>query len=220
MVTTQPDLAGVEPAHRLGGIFRWLRAAFLATIAGESLMLVGSVLVLLQDAPAYAPDAPLSVGEGIAGLGGVAYLVALIASVVLFSRFSHRAMANLHKWGSRSAIMSPLMSWLWYLVPIANLFKPLEAMRQIWDGTKETARHGLSVGQSIGWWWAFWIVTSISGNASYRIDPGPDGGTRDISIWIDILSCATGIAAALIILPVLRKIAHAQDSVADVNVFD
>jgi hypothetical protein len=81
----------------------------------------------------------LSAGLGIAdpvagGLGDLVALpsfLALIACFVLVGRWIYRTNANAHLLGGDMTI-SPGWSVGWYFVPVANLFKPYEGMKETW----------------------------------------------------------------------------------------
>lgn len=91
------------------------------------------------------------------GLWLAGYVAAGVASLMLIYRFA----ANVHA-AAGDMDISPGWSVGWYFIPIANLWKPYQAMGQIWraSGAGE-ARLGL--------WWTFWIIGSVTGNISGRI---------------------------------------------------
>ena len=99
-------------------------------------------------------------------LGAMQFLAAasiiwLVACGLLFFVWSYRAMSVAHDL-TPTLTISPGWSIGWYFVPVATLWKPYEAMREIWKGSaadNETAARA----PLIGWWWAAWIGRAILG---------------------------------------------------------
>jgi len=55
----------------------------------------------------------------------------------------------------------------WYFVPIWNLFRPHQCMREIWD----TVHLQRPVGSALlRLWWLFWILYNIAGRAAWRFE--------------------------------------------------
>jgi hypothetical protein len=78
--------------------------------------------------------APQPVGDGVANVVGIVaavYVLALIASFILVGRWIYLASANAHAFSSEMTI-TPGWAVGWYFIPVANLFKPLQAMKEIW----------------------------------------------------------------------------------------
>jgi len=185
-------------------------------------MIIGSILVFTLDFSTYDPSYDFSTADGFLVAGAIIYMIGLIGSIITFSMFSFRAMKNLHIWGSRKAEMSPGWTVGWYFIPFANLWKPLQAMNQIWDGTEELSSEKTIRYPNIGSWWGLWIVTNISANISFRMslaDPLTESAFKT-GAMLDILSSVTGILAVLIIIPILKRIFEMQESTIKGGVFD
>jgi hypothetical protein len=85
---------------------------------------------------------------------------------VIFLRWIYRANANLHILSSESMEFSPGWSVGWYFIPIANLFKPYQAMKEIW----KIAHRGRPSNSSIlGWWWFLWILSILIGRIALKL---------------------------------------------------
>ena len=174
-----------------------------------------------MDLDQYDPEIDFVMADWFLIFGGLIYTIAFIGSIILLCMFSFRAMKNLHVWKSRYAEMSPGWTVGWYFIPIANLWKPFQAMSQIWDGTEEVAPSKAGRYPPLGAWWFFWIITNISANISFRI--ALRGGYTETAIKsaaaLDIVSAISGIVAIILIIPIMQKIAEMQDAKIKGEVF-
>ncbi|MEP3653671.1 MAG: DUF4328 domain-containing protein [Litorimonas sp.] len=208
---SEPNKAAL--AKSLMARFKWVRALFYASAVGNFIMLIGVVLVFSTDFSGYNPDVDITTSDMFVGIGALLYLPAFLGSVVAFSMFSYRAMKNLHIWESRSAEMSPGWAVGWYFVPIANLWKPYQAMEQIWDGSNEVVSGKLISNSKIGLWWALWIVTSIASRISDGMSKmdGPWNIVLKQAAVVDLIAVLSSIVAIFLIVPTLKMIAERQD---------
>ncbi len=116
----------------------------------------------------------------------IASLVTLVASVIGYSIWIYRANSNLHD--SYELEFTPAACIWWNIVPIASLFKPYQAMREIWNTTLGSSNDfGADDHQTLKLWWGFWITTNILGNLSFRMQGQFDTTVIDtISAFLDI----------------------------------
>src|SRR5262249_34683580 len=111
---------------------------------------------------AYAGCQTLSIGAGLAcnqtaaglsarGGGGV-----FIACAVLFCMWIHRAASNALASGRNYGFdFTPGWAVGYFFVPIANLWRPYQIVRAIWD----SANAGNS--SVVGLWWGVWIAGNV-----------------------------------------------------------
>ncbi|MBT0668567.1 DUF4328 domain-containing protein [Novosphingobium profundi] len=101
--------------------------------------------------------------SGVLGLGILAIVATAIASVVAVSLWIYRAHANLRATRDESFEHSPTWAILWFFVPIANLFKPYQAMRQLWnDSHLQSDGYTASGPFEVKIWWGFWIAGNFA----------------------------------------------------------
>jgi hypothetical protein len=145
---------------------------------------------------------------------GSASIIGLMVSGVLFFIWSYRAMSVAHDLTPTLAI-SPGWSIGWYFVPVATLWKPYEAMREIWQGSalnNETAAHA----PLIGWWWAAWIGRGILGGvAGVLVRESPE-----ISLMCVAAATTLGIVAAVLLTLIIGRINRMQAGAIDAGIFD
>ena len=207
--------AGLEP---LGGLLKFAAwtihplAAFgvVAVLACVATFAVAPELV--TDETLY-PDDPT--GEALLfAFGGsiLGFYLSFFVSIIPVARFTYRAMRNLHQLDAPDAQMSPGWAVGWYFVPIANLFKPVEGMRQIVDASYRQAGKTAVDTPSLALWWGTWIAGSVVGNVADRI---PD----ETALIASALSIGLLTASALRLLEHLRDIERLQDGVIAAQAF-
>lgn len=106
-------------------------------------------------------------------IGLVDGLLALI-TVVFFSMWIYRAAANVVAAGTPGFDYTPSWAVGWFFVPIANLFRPFSAMRQIWNASHGEQGDRLNHANGLlAFWWGCWIISNIASNISFRMTFNP-----------------------------------------------
>jgi hypothetical protein len=149
----------------LARLTRPLRSILVASI-------VTSLLATAVDLYAYAQYAALPAGDLYAdhslesdALNAVAGLVQAglaLALAVIFLMWVYRANANCAPRPARRC-GSPSVGW--FFIPVANVFKPYQAVKEIWTVSHGAERlgHGL-----VQWWWGLFLLTNVLGQAAWR----------------------------------------------------
>jgi len=147
-------------------------------------------------------------------LGLTDILVLLVTSVVVL-RWIYRASVNAHAMAPDLTI-TPGWAVGWYFVPIANLWKPFQAMKEIWLGSHYGANwEGGSATDLLNWWWGLYILDSMLGNASWRLtDRAPQ-----LSAELGLVDGIITIPLSLILIRIMRQITEAQDVTRHAEVF-
>jgi hypothetical protein len=84
----------------------------------------------------------------------------VVLSLVMFFCWKYRAYSNLRALRANQMRFSPAGAIGWYFCPIASLWKPFQAMADIWLGSRPLDRHGDSLG--LVWvWWTCWLALPI-----------------------------------------------------------
>lgn len=116
--------------------------------------------------PDVDPNEELFTSDIVTMFIGLAQLVLGITLGITFLSWIYRINKNLNALSWDDMRFTPGWSIGWYFIPIANLFKPYQVMKEIW----EVAHRGESSGQPLlGWWWGLWIISNIAGNAAMRL---------------------------------------------------
>lgn len=185
-----------EGLDQLASRARTAAAVVAVTVAGYLGMAIISVLEYLKlidyEAATLAPLTMLAVAVGLV------QVTAFLASIVLVAMWIHRAHENLVEAGYHKQF-TPGWAVGWFFVPIANLFQPFRAMRELWnlshqqnDSPHDVAASELSV------WWGAWIVGSVLSNFGSREISGDNN--------FELLVGAAGAVSLAICAWLLRRI--------------
>lgn len=143
----------------------------------------------------------------------------LIASVILVSMWTYRAMKNLHLAGAPEVSMSPGWAVGWHFIPIANLWKPFEGVLQIWRGSMAQAGLPVKVPAHVGWWWATWIASNFLANIAMRLSGFlEEGPAYDEGLIVSVLSSAVAVVCTLLLLRTTKDITEAQQTAGRASV--
>ncbi len=125
-------------------------------------------LLLLQkfEEGIYVDDSAITLNDLRQSILGILQSVLLITSAIVFLFWFRRAYENLGRVKVNTAYNSQWTIWGW-VVPIMNLFRPVQMMNEIWDRTQEklgsfdyrnnVVRDGLLIGS----WWTLHIINSF-----------------------------------------------------------
>ena len=97
---------------------------------------------------------------------GLVQLILALALGVVFLMWIHRINNNLHVLSGEQMKFTPGWAVGWYFVPVANLYKPYQAMKEIWQLSHKGDLCNFTL---LGWWWLLWIVSGILGRAATKI---------------------------------------------------
>lgn len=139
-------------------------------------------------------------------IAGMIDLLVQIVSWVLVAFWIYRAHANMHEAGIEELEFTP--GWVigWYFVPIANLFKPFQAMRELWNTSVGLSdQYGGETPFQLKIWWACWLLPGFAGSAFWLLP--------DDSIMIGIVNIsisALTIASAWFLMQIINTITQEQ----------
>lgn len=136
------------------------------------------------------------------------WALSFLACVVTGGMWIHRAHANLFAAGLEGLQFTPGWSVGWFFVPIAFLFKPLEAMVELWNASQlKPEGYKAPTGRLLPVWWGFWVVGNGILNVSARI-----GGAESTLNMFDVLGYGLLAAAAWCLLRIVKTVTQAQVS--------
>lgn len=185
--------------------------AISALTAVFEVMEIAGIVDLVEE-----PDTSLAlVYVGVLLINFVIYIGAVIAVAM----WIHRGHRNLHEAGIPDLKFSPGWAVGWYFVPIAFLFMPFQAMRELWTVShNRSASFSASAPGNLGMWWAFWIIGNILGNVSFRMS---DVGDGSFALITGLGSSVCTIVAAWLLMKIMQEITAAQtDGIGVAQVFE
>lgn len=124
-----------------------------------------------------------------------------------------RAMSNLHRATPPAADMEPFWAVAWYFVPIANLFKPYEAMSQIWEGSYRINKQIGPDQSPLPLWWALWLLVAIASRLLSRTLDAETGffPTAELSLGYGIVMAAQ-VLLTYVYWRILRRVTDLQSA--------
>jgi hypothetical protein len=200
-----PPARPIERAYRpIGELTHWLVGLVVAQLVAASVGVVATLVMRSSGSEPFGAAAITSIGAAL--IEAVGY----IAALVVFCVWVHQAYSNLVPLGSRRVRFTPGWAVGYFFIPLVNLVRGLQVMRDLWIESQplpiEGAAQGTLVRRAllVGWWWAMWILTTTSlriGHTSSRI-----------LVWDNdpmtkyVLNAITGV----LFIAVLRGIARRQ----------
>jgi hypothetical protein len=148
------------------------------------------------------------------GMIGITQFIIFLVSGILILKWIYRANFNVRQLHASEMQFTPGWSIGWYFIPFANLWKPYQAMKEIWKASSNPQDwKNQSVSPILGWWWFFWIVSNMFANASFRMSLRAESINELISAnVVTLLSDLTEIPLSLIMLVVVKKVYEMQMS--------
>ncbi|MEO0510885.1 MAG: DUF4328 domain-containing protein [Verrucomicrobiota bacterium] len=148
--------------------------------------------------------------DTIAGIVGLIFMIMAIIIGIVFLKWIYRVNKNLNTMSGGGLKFTPGWSIGWYFIPFANIYKPYQAMKEIYLTCKDNPDAKTSL---LVQWWSFWILSSAVGQIVFRATSGAEtvGDHLDgviiymFSDGIDILLNLIAIKLVLAILAAYRQ---------------
>ena len=149
--------------------------------------------------------------QGLIELFDSVTLLSLLLSIVLVGMWIHKAHANLFAAGLSGLRYSPGWSVGWFFVPLLNLFKPYDAMRELWHASFGAHERFDSPAPShLQLWWGLWIGGNIASNIAQRMQESTRSDTIMTGTILAGISALLMAGAAYILIGIMRDVTAAQ----------
>lgn len=132
---------------------------------------------------------------------GLLYSGVYLATAIIFGMWIYRANLNSRGFGAGGMRFTPGWSVGCYFIPILNLFRPFQAMKEIWQVSGNPRRWEVEpAGGILTAWWTLWILCNIIGQAVFRMSMAADTPEKlqtatSVSIFASILDIPLSIVA-------------------------
>lgn len=194
--------------------------SYIAIASLAAVLFCAFLFIVFSFVTLAAPDASLDLGDGdslniglgLIGITAILRIPLFIATVVFFLIWEHRAFNNLSALKARNLEFSPGWAVGWWFIPFANLVKPFQAMRELYNESDPDFDPNLgflssssSAPAMMGFWWACWIIGNIFSNISSKLD--------DTTVFpvLMIISSAFEIIAGALLIKIILDIVKRQD---------
>jgi hypothetical protein len=213
------ELSRYQSAHPRA---RWVVALLAATIVidvvavGSGLAEVGLVSRAMNGA--FITEAEATANDARQGLIGIVQMLLFVGTVVAFLVWLHRSHRNLQALHARYLRFSPGWAVGYFFIPILNLFRPYQAVKETWKASdptalQPTAWQGSRGSSVLRWWWAFWLIMNWLGMAAFRLSlaAGDDLSVLRGASVVTVLADFFEIVAAAFAILVVRGIDRRQE---------
>jgi len=192
--------------------------ALLATVAVLDVVRVwaisteASILRAVRDGTAFSLSDARASDERLGVLTGW-YVILIVGSAVAWCVWQHRAHANLRAFARSGLRFTPGWAVGWWFVPIASLWKPFEAVRELWkasDPDSDTVSwRSIRTWPALGWWWVCWLGSGVI-SAVGSAQRGTDLDDTIRGDMIVMAALALQVVAAVIAIAIVRRVVARQ----------
>jgi hypothetical protein len=147
------------------------------------------------------------------GLVGLPQLIVAVASIVFIAMWVYRVAWNARVFaGARNMDFTPGWSVGWYFVPFANLWKPYQAMKEVWRASANPSQMDRT---GVSWWlplwWLLWLANNIVSNYATRTSWRADTISEEINAALaSITADAINIPLCLVFLLIVNRVFRMQ----------
>lgn len=182
-----------------------------------SVMVVINMLVapLVVFAPPFFPelypivDSDMPTGSAL--MFAFTALGITVLTWILFGRWIYLAGRNLVEAGYQDLEFTPAARIWWFAVPIANLYKPFEGMRELWNASHGNQDYSSETAPLVAIWWALWLLSGFIGlGLSFFLE-----GSGEPNLTPNGIGVALELALAVVAIMMIRRIAEAQTQLSD-----
>lgn len=175
-----------------------------------------SVLSDMQDSKFASQAEMLQVAEASdthQTIVGVVQLLIYVVSSIWILRWISVACSNTRSLAAGPMKFSPGWSVGWYFIPFLNLWKPYQAMKEIWRVSANPGNPDIGDDSGLlSLWWFLYLVVSFSGNAAFRLSLRAE----EVSQWLAAnvltqISDVFGIPLAIVLMVMVRRIHDNQE---------
>ena len=196
-----------EPLKSVETLSQFLRIALLI-LAGIDFIAIlsGTWLVVtyanLPDDAIFEDTFPVS--EMINGGVGIIQALFTISIMIVFGVWLYRMTFNLRQLSPKPMEMTP--GWMvgWYFIPFANLIKPFQGMKELWQVSHRDWEANPDI---LRWWWGFWIfANSVSNGASRALRNADTINSYLFGASAFVVSDILGVALDLVAYSIVTSI--------------
>ena len=143
-------------------------------------------------------------------IGGI-YLLVFIVTGIVFLKWIHRANVNARGFGAQGMTHTPGWAVGWFFIPIFSLFRPYQAMKELWkvsqDPTDWQTREG---GALLSGWWTLWIISNILGQVTMRMNADTIEKLKTLTTT-SIVAEIVGVVLCLVAMAMVKTISRWQE---------
>jgi hypothetical protein len=140
------------------------------------------------------------------GAIGLLHLGVYVVTAIVFCVWIVRAQKNVWAFGYPQEI-TPGWAVGWFFIPVANLWKPYQAMKALWLSSVPDRSHA----PLLPIWWTFWLLSNFIGRITFQTSMKADTVEALISSsQIHLASVAVDVPLTALALGMVINISRAQ----------
>lgn len=192
-------------------LWMWLAAQTLYSLASAVYLIELSGLSPEAAAAAVDPNTEPTLGGWAVIFSAIAHFLVFAVSGFLTLKWMHRVNANAQTLAEGISV-SPGWNVGFFFIPIANLFKPYQGIRDAWKVSHRPLNWSdVEVPALLPTWWGLWLVTNILGNIAFRMSMKAESASETMaSLGFDVASGVLGIPLGLLLIRIVRRLTRAQ----------
>ena len=198
---------------------KWTRG-FLYTSIGVSVVLIGSnvleyqLLVAMKEG-FYPGDSAIETNDTRQGMLAVLGAVVILTTMIFVLKWIYRANYNVRQLGANGLRFSPAGSIGWNFVPVLSLWRPYQAMKEIYQASQDPQEWSdKPVPSLLPLWWALWLVsiglTNLDARLSIRLDENSDIDDYINSNFASQAAAVSEITLTLVLLAIINRVYRMQ----------
>lgn len=160
---------------------------------------------------AIAPAESFAGLERVLTATGVLNVLTVVAAGIAVLRWIYRTSRNAHALG---AAMTVTPSWAvgWFFVPVANLWKPFQAVSETWQVSADPhAPDAVPIPVVLRIWWGCWIASSIISNIDFRLSMRAETAEQLIAAsWFTVAAVPVDVALTIALAAIMRRLSQMQ----------
>jgi hypothetical protein len=215
-IASVPAVPAVAGFRNSGSLTRWLVILLwvnicFAAISGAS-GLIDVKLWLDFQAGIELTNEQADIHELRQQIIATLYFLENIPLVVVFCIWIYRANYNVRQLGAADMQFSPGWAVGWYFVPIMNLWKPYQVMKEIWQASANPARwQDEPRGSILPLWWTFFLLSAAVSIVTIRFSMSAEAAPEMIAFGsVSVAGDVIEIGSSLIALVLVRQIYRMQ----------
>jgi hypothetical protein len=162
-------------------------------------------------------EAEAAANDSRQSLIGLGYLGVFIVTGIAFLKWIYRANLNCRGFGAEGMKFSPGWSIGYYFIPILNLVRPYQSMKEIWQVSHGPRNWNTQSGSALlGWWWALWLISNFLGQIVFRTSMNANTVEAiQASTGISIFASIIGIPLCLVAINLVKTISTKQEAIVN-----
>jgi len=166
--------------------------------------------VLLEDPGSTTEE--LQAHNEVTIVWGILQTITVVITMITFLMWIRRANINVRGFGAEGLQYTPNGAIGYYAVPILNVFKPYQAMREIYNASINPRTQNYRTGNTLlVTWWSTWLVAAWLGRLALRyLFRAETVNEMIVANKMSITSNATNIVLGLVALELVITISNSQ----------